>query len=90
MSTVIPKLMIIFLLGKKKNQTISFAACLTQAFVLIFLGAAGFLLIAVLSLDQYLAIYKPLYSTTIMSLSTCCLLFTACCALGFTVISGLV
>ena len=25
-----------------------------------------------------------------MNLSTCCLLFTACCALGFTVISGLV
>ena len=58
--------------------------------MLIFLGAAGFLLIAVLSLGQYLAIYKPLYSTTIMNLSTCCLLFTACCALGFAVLSGLV
>ena len=76
-STVIPKLLVIFLLGK---QTISFAACLTQAFVLVFLGAAGFLLIAVLSLDQYLAIYKLLDYTTIMTLSTCCLLVTACCA----------
>lgn len=51
----VPKLLVIFLSGK---QTISFAAWLTQGFVLVFLGAAGFLLIAVLSLDQYLAIYK--------------------------------
>ena len=76
-SAIIPKLLVIFLLGK---QTISFAACLTQAFVLVFLGAAGFLLTAVLSLDQYLAIYKLLDYTTIMTLSTCCLLVTACCA----------
>ncbi|CAI9177805.1 unnamed protein product [Rangifer tarandus platyrhynchus] len=86
-STVIPKLLVIFLLGK---QTISFAACLTQAFVLVFLGAAGFLLIAVLSPDQYLAIYKLLNYTTIMTLSTCCVLVTACFALGFTLMAGLV
>ncbi|XP_065776042.1 olfactory receptor 6C74-like [Muntiacus reevesi] len=86
-SAIIPKLLVIFLLGK---QTISFVACFIQAFVFVFLGAAGFLLIAVMSLDRYLAICKPLHYTTIMNLRTCCLLVTACCALGFTVMSGLV
>ena len=86
-SAVIPKLLVIFLIGK---QTISFAACFTQAFVFVFLGASGFLLIAVMSLDQYLAICKPLHYTTIMNLRTCCLLVTACFALGLTLMAGLV
>ena len=86
-SAVIPNLPVIFLLGK---QTISFAACFRQACVFVFLGAAGFLLLAVMSLDQYLAICKPLHYTTIMNLRACCLLVTACSALGFTLIAGLV
>lgn len=86
-SAVIPKLLVIFLLGK---QTISFPACFRQACVFVFLGAAGFLLIAVMSLDQYLAICKPLHYTTITNLRACCLLVTACSALGFTLIAGLV
>ncbi|XP_055280292.1 olfactory receptor 6C74-like [Moschus berezovskii] len=86
-SAVIPKLLVIFLLGKR---TISFAACFIQAFVFVFLGAAGFLLILVMSLDRYLAICKPLHYTTIMNLRTCRLLVTACFALGFTLITGLV
>ena len=86
-SAIIPKLLVIFLLGK---QTISFAACFLQACVFVFLGAAGFLLLAVMSLDQYLAICKPLHYTTIMNLRACCLLVTACSALGFTLIASLV
>ena len=86
-SAVIPKLLVIFLLGK---QVISFAACFIQAFVFVFLGAAGFLLIAVMSLDQYLAICKPLHYATVMNLRTCCLLLTACFALGLTLMAGLV
>ena len=69
---------------------ISFAACFIQAFVFVFLGAAGFLLIAVMSLDQYLAICKPLHYATVMNLRTCCLLVTACFALGLTLMAGLV
>uniref|UniRef100_G1M5T2 Olfactory receptor 6C75 n=1 Tax=Ailuropoda melanoleuca TaxID=9646 RepID=G1M5T2_AILME len=86
-SAVIPKLLVIFLLGK---QTISFPACFIQAFVFVFLGATGFLLIAVLSLDPYVAICKPLHYPTIMNLKTCFLLVTSCFALAFTLITGLI
>ncbi|EPY75230.1 Arachidonate 5-lipoxygenase-like protein [Camelus ferus] len=84
-SAVILKFLAIFVLGKQK---ISFPACFIQAFVFLFLGAAGFLLIAVMSLDQYLAICKPLHYLTIMNLRTCFLLVTVCFALGFTLITG--
>ncbi|EFB17819.1 hypothetical protein PANDA_021597, partial [Ailuropoda melanoleuca] len=86
-NAVIPKLLIIFLLGR---QTISFLACLIQAFLFFFLGAAGFFLIAVMSLDRYVAICKPLHYPTIMNLKTCFLLVTACFTLAFPLITGLV
>uniref|UniRef100_A0A286XSE2 Olfactory receptor n=1 Tax=Cavia porcellus TaxID=10141 RepID=A0A286XSE2_CAVPO len=79
-TTVIPKLLTIFLSGR---QTISFAACFTQAFAFLFLGASGFFLMGVMSLDRYLAICKPLHYPTIMSPRTCILLVTACFSLGF-------
>ncbi|XP_003466162.1 olfactory receptor 6C74-like [Cavia porcellus] len=79
-TTVIPKLLTIFLSGRQK---ISFAACFTQAFAFIFLGASGFFLMGVMSLDRYLAICKPLHYPTIMSPRTCILLVTACFSLGF-------
>ncbi|XP_008694410.2 olfactory receptor 6C74-like [Ursus maritimus] len=86
-SAVIPKLLVIFLLDRK---IISFLACFIQAFVFLFLGAAGFLLIAVMSLDRYVAICKPLHYTTIMNPKTCFLLVTACFTLAFPLISGMV
>ncbi|KAM6157362.1 LOW QUALITY PROTEIN: olfactory receptor 6E1-like [Erethizon dorsatum] len=79
-TTVIPILLIIFVSGR---QSISFAACFTQAFAFLFLGATIFFLMAVLSLDRYLAICKPLHYRTIMSPRTCVLLVTACFSLGF-------
>ncbi|KAM6156455.1 LOW QUALITY PROTEIN: olfactory receptor 6C74-like [Erethizon dorsatum] len=78
-TTVIPKLLIIFVSGR---QSISFAACFTQAFAFL-LGATIFFLMAMLSLDRYLAICKPLHYPTIMSPRTCVLLVTACFSLGF-------
>ncbi|XP_004681098.1 PREDICTED: olfactory receptor 6C74-like [Condylura cristata] len=79
-TTVIPKLLVIFLSGR---QTISFVACFMQAFVFLFLGASVFFLMAVLSLDRYLAICKPLYYPTIMNPRMCFLLVAGCVALGF-------
>lgn len=79
-TSVIPKLLTIFLSGR---QTISFAACFTQAFFFLILGATIFFLMAVLSLDRYLAICKPLHYSSIMSPRVCFLLVTACFALGF-------
>ncbi|XP_077636602.1 olfactory receptor 6C75-like [Crocuta crocuta] len=84
-SAVIPKLLVIFLLGR---QTISSLACFIQAFMFLFLGTAGFLLIAVMSMDRCMAICKPLHYPTIMNLKTCFLLVTACCVLAFTLITG--
>ncbi|CAO2606278.1 Olfactory receptor 6C4 [Lemmus lemmus] len=69
-TTVIPQLLAIFLSGRQK---ISFGACFTQAFVFLFLGATVFFLLAVLSLDRYLAICKPLHYHTIMNPRIVCL-----------------
>nr|XP_025736267.1 olfactory receptor 6C74-like [Callorhinus ursinus] len=85
-TTVIPKLLSIFLSGR---QTISFTACLIQAFSFLFFGSIIFFLMAVMSLDRYLAICKPLHYLTIMNPKTCFLLVAACCALAFTLITGL-
>ncbi|XP_004607436.2 olfactory receptor 6M1-like [Sorex araneus] len=86
-STVIPKLLVIFLLGR---QTISFVACFIQAFVFAFLGAAGFILMAVMSLDRYMAICRPLHYPTIMNLKNCALLIVSCFTVSFITITGMV
>ncbi|XP_069876591.1 olfactory receptor 6C75-like [Dipodomys merriami] len=85
-STVIPKLLLIFLFGR---QTISFAACFIQAFVFIFVGSSIFLIIAVMSVDRYVAICRPLHYPSIMSPRTCLLLVIACFATSFPLITGL-
>ncbi|NP_001378072.1 olfactory receptor 6E1-like [Equus przewalskii] len=74
-TTVIPKLLAMYLSGRK---SISFAACFTQAFVFLFVGTTIFFLMAILSLDRYLAICKPLYYPTVMNPRMCFLLVTAC------------
>ncbi|CAO2606276.1 Olfactory receptor 6C4 [Lemmus lemmus] len=82
-TTVIPQLLAIFLSGRqKRRQKISFGACFTQAFVFLFLGATAFSLLAVLSLDRYLAICKPLHYHTIMNPRMCIFLITVCLVLG--------
>ncbi|XP_075865782.1 olfactory receptor 6C74-like [Microcebus murinus] len=86
-TTVIPKLLVIFLLGR---QTIPFTDCLTQAFSFLFLGATIFFLMAAMSLDRYLAICKPLHYPTMMNLRVCFLLVFFCYVLSFIVITGLV
>ncbi|XP_044533698.1 olfactory receptor 6C2-like [Gracilinanus agilis] len=49
------------------DKMISYNACATQIFFIIFLGAAEFFLLATMSYDRYVAICKPLHYTTIMS-----------------------
>ncbi|XP_075866517.1 olfactory receptor 6C74-like [Microcebus murinus] len=85
-TTVIPKLLVIFLLGK---QTIPFTDCLTQAFFTLFLGATIFFLMAAMSLDRYLAICKPLHYPTMMNLRVCFLLVFFCYVLSFILFAGL-
>ncbi|XP_051829955.1 olfactory receptor 49-like [Antechinus flavipes] len=86
-TSVIPKLLTIFLSGM---QTISFAACLTQTFVFISLGVTGFFLIAVMSVDRYLAICNPLHYPSIMTMKICFLLILFCCSMGILVTTILV
>ncbi|ELW66748.1 Olfactory receptor 6C2 [Tupaia chinensis] len=86
-TTVIPQLLSIFLLGQ---QTIPFTACLTQAFSFLFLGSTIFFLMAVMSLDRYLAICKPLHYPTIMNPRVCFLLICFCYILSFIFITGLI
>ncbi|XP_012368844.2 olfactory receptor 6C75-like [Octodon degus] len=86
-STVIPILLTIFLLGQ---QTIHFTSCLIQAFSFLFLGSTIFFLMAVMSLDRYLAICRPLHYPAIMSLKVCFFLVLSCYTLSFTLMTGLV
>ncbi|XP_056654122.1 olfactory receptor 6M1-like [Monodelphis domestica] len=86
-TTVIPKLLAIFLSGR---QTISFAACLTQTFFFLFLGSTCFFLLAVMSLDRYVAICNPLHYHSIMNIKICFFLVLSCYVLGFMLIISLV
>nr|CAI9711696.1 unnamed protein product [Rangifer tarandus platyrhynchus] len=86
-TTVIPKLLSIFLSGR---QTIRFPSCLTQAFFFLFLGAVIFFLMAVMSLDRYLAICKPLHYASIMNLRISFLLIFSCYILSFIFFTGMI
>ncbi|XP_036617894.1 LOW QUALITY PROTEIN: olfactory receptor 6C2-like [Trichosurus vulpecula] len=53
------------------DDKISFNACATQLFSLMFLGATEFFLLTTMSYDCYMAICKPLHYTTIMNNKVC-------------------
>ncbi|KAM4882579.1 LOW QUALITY PROTEIN: olfactory receptor 6S1 [Thomomys bottae] len=74
-SVIIPKMLSNFLWRK---HTISFAACITQFYFYFFLGASEFLLLAVMSVDRYLAICHPLRYPLLMSGAVCFRVALAC------------
>uniref|UniRef100_A0A8D2GAN4 Olfactory receptor n=1 Tax=Theropithecus gelada TaxID=9565 RepID=A0A8D2GAN4_THEGE len=75
-TTVITPKLLACLLGEKK--TISFAGCMTQAYFYFFLGTVGFILLAVMSFDRYVAICDPLRYMVIMNSRACLLLVLGC------------
>ncbi|XP_044282157.1 olfactory receptor 49-like [Varanus komodoensis] len=67
-TTVIPKALANIALGHK---TISLQGCFTQSFLYFVLGTMEFILLAVMSMDRYLAICNPLHYPAIMTDRTC-------------------
>lgn len=74
-SVIIPKMLSNFL---SRQHTISFAACITQFYFYFFLGASEFLLLAVMSVDRYLAICHPLHYPLLMNGTVCFRVALAC------------
>ncbi|KAB0337901.1 hypothetical protein FD755_025421 [Muntiacus reevesi] len=79
-STVRPKLMTDLLAERK---TISYSNCMTQLFILHFLGAIEIFILTGMAYDCYVAICKPLhYTIIIMSRPKCNTIIIACCTGG--------
>ncbi|EPY88567.1 olfactory receptor 140 [Camelus ferus] len=70
-SATTPKVIIDLLYQRK---TISWGGCMTQLFVVHFLGGSEIIILVVMAYDRYVAICKPLHYTTIMRLWLCQLL----------------
>ncbi|XP_032270635.1 olfactory receptor 4P4-like [Phoca vitulina] len=79
-STVTPKLMADLLAERK---TISYSNCMTQLFILHFLGGVEIFVLTGMAYDRYMAICKPLHYTVIMSSQRCNSIITACCTGAF-------
>ncbi|KAE8633792.1 hypothetical protein XENTR_v10002094 [Xenopus tropicalis] len=79
-SCTVPKLLSILVGG---NQVISLSGCLLQSYMYISLGGTEFFLLAVMSLDRYLAICHPLRYSSIMTSSNCWRLAVGPWAFGF-------
>ncbi|XP_015275291.1 PREDICTED: olfactory receptor 6M1-like [Gekko japonicus] len=79
-SAIIPK-MLANLLAKRK--TISFSGCIAQCHFYFFLGSTELLLLAVMSIDRYVAICNPLRYVAIMNTRVCISLVLGCWLGGF-------
>ncbi|XP_024412998.2 olfactory receptor 6T1 [Desmodus rotundus] len=79
-SVVVPKMLVIILTG---DCSISFASCIIQSYLYFLLGTTDFFLLAVMSLDRYLAICRPLHYEILMSGRVCSQLVLASWLAGF-------
>ncbi|XP_069488871.1 olfactory receptor 5V1-like [Ambystoma mexicanum] len=78
-SSTVPKMLIDFL---SKVKSISFAGCVAQLYSFISLGGVECILLAVMSVDRYVAVCKPLHYTVIMNKRVCVLLAAICWVAG--------
>ncbi|XP_006896307.1 PREDICTED: olfactory receptor 2B11-like [Elephantulus edwardii] len=75
--------MLVNLGGSRK--TISYIGCVIQLYFFHFMGSTECLLLALMSLDRYVAICRPLHYTIIMSQRTCILLVSIVWLSGMTI-----
>ncbi|XP_029811334.1 olfactory receptor 6C2-like [Suricata suricatta] len=68
------------------NKNVTYNACATQLFFVIFTGATEFFLLTAMCYDCYVAICKPLHYTTIMNERVCAILVLSCWVIGLIVI----
>ncbi|XP_072473109.1 olfactory receptor 6T1-like [Notamacropus eugenii] len=79
-SVVVPKMVVSIL---SRHYSISFAGCNMQSYLYFLLGTTDFFLLAVMSLDRYLAICRPLHYETLMNHLICVQLIMASWIAGF-------
>ncbi|XP_059587584.1 olfactory receptor 6M1-like [Alligator mississippiensis] len=79
-SVISPKMLINFMMHSK---TISYGGCIAQCYLYFLLGTVEFMLLAVMSVDRYVAICYPLRYTTIMNNKVCLLMMLGCWAGAF-------
>ncbi|XP_057583049.1 olfactory receptor 4P4-like [Hippopotamus amphibius kiboko] len=79
-STVTPKLITDLPAVKK---TISYNGCMTQLFTMHFFGGIEVFILTGMAYDHYVAIWKPLRYTVIMTRQKCGIMTAASCAEGF-------
>ncbi|XP_036599088.1 olfactory receptor 6T1-like [Trichosurus vulpecula] len=79
-SVVVPKILVSIL---TRDYSISFAGCIMQSYLYFLLGTTDFFLLAVMALDRYLAICRPLHYETLMNRPICVRLVMASWIAGF-------
>ncbi|XP_018420528.1 PREDICTED: olfactory receptor 1019-like [Nanorana parkeri] len=84
-SNILPKLLVIIL---TKENTISFAGCITQMYFFVSLTCTEVLLLAAMAYDRYIAICHPLHYVIFMSLRHCIGLSLTSWTVAFLDLSG--
>ncbi|XP_015270257.1 PREDICTED: olfactory receptor 49-like [Gekko japonicus] len=84
-TSIIPKTLANMARGHKR---ISISGCFSQSFLYFVFGTTEFLLLAVMSVDRYMAICNPLRYSTIMHSQVCSLLVLCSWLGGFLLILG--
>uniref|UniRef100_A0A8D0GMA0 Olfactory receptor n=1 Tax=Sphenodon punctatus TaxID=8508 RepID=A0A8D0GMA0_SPHPU len=79
-SAIVPKILVNLL---AKQKTISFSGCIAQCHFYFFLGSTELILLAVMSVDRYVAICIPLHYASIMNSRVCVFLVLGCWLGGF-------
>nr|XP_033779162.1 olfactory receptor 6M1-like [Geotrypetes seraphini] len=83
-TSIVPKMMMDTL---SERKSISIAACFSQTYFYFFLGTAEFILLAVMSIDRYVAICLPLRYGTILNSRVCLGLVIFCWGGSFVIIT---